>query len=312
MNKIYSLKGKKIWVSGHTGMVGSALIRKLDRTNYNVLTIERKKLDLRIQSDVDSWINKNSPEIIFHIAGKVGGILENSNKPADFISENLQIQNNVINSAFKCGVKRLIFLGSACIYPISDKPIKENDLLQGKLEPTNRSYSIAKIAGIEMCRAFSQQFGVNYTSVQPNNLYGPNDNFTDDSAHVISSLFRKLEFAKKKNLENCSIWGTGKPKREFLFVDDLVDALIIISEYYNSIEPINVGSGEEIRIKDLAYLIKEIVKYKGKLIFDNSYPDGVKRKFLDSSKITQLGWKAKINLEQGLKRTYNWYKKNSS
>lgn len=312
MNKIYSLKGKKIWVSGHTGMVGSALIKKLESIKYDVMTIERKKLDLRIQSDVDFWINKNSPDIIFHIAGKVGGILENSNKPAEFISENLQMQNNVINSAFKFGVKRLIFLGSACIYPISNKPIKEHELLLGELEPTNRSYSIAKIAGIEMCRAFSQQFGVNYTSVQPNNLYGPNDNFTDDSAHVISSLLRKLHFAKIKNLENCTIWGTGKPKREFLFVDDLVDALIIISEYYDSIEPINVGSGEEIRIKDLAYLIKEIVKYNGKLIFDKSYPDGVMRKFLDSSKITNLGWKARIKLEQGLKRTYNWYKKNSS
>ena len=312
MNKIYSLKGKKIWVSGHTGMVGSALIKKLESIKYDVLTIERKKLDLRIQSDVDFWINKNSPDIIFHIAGKVGGILENSNKPAEFISENLQMQNNVINSAFKFGVKRLIFLGSACIYPISNKPIKEHELLLGELEPTNRSYSIAKIAGIEMCRAFSQQFGVNYTSVQPNNLYGPNDNFTDDSAHVISSLLRKLHFAKIKNLENCTIWGTGKPKREFLFVDDLVDALIIISEYYDSIEPINVGSGEEIRIKDLAYLIKEIVKYNGKLIFDKSYPDGVMRKFLDSSKITKLGWKARIKLKQGLKRTYNWYKKNSS
>ena len=221
------------------------------------------------------------------------------------------MQNNVINSAYKFGVKRLIFLGSACIYPISNKPIKEHELLLGELEPTNRSYSIAKIAGIEMCRAFSQQFGVNYTSVQPNNLYGPNDNFTDDSAHVISSLLRKLHFAKIKNLENCTIWGTGKPKREFLFVDDLVDALIIISEYYDSIEPINVGSGEEIRIKDLAYLIKEIVKYNGKLIFDKSYPDGVMRKFLDSSKITKLGWKARIKLKQGLKRTYNWYKKNS-
>ncbi len=312
MNKIYSLKGKKIWVSGHTGMVGSALIKKLESIKYDVLTIERKKLDLRIQSDVDFWINKNSPDIIFHIAGKVGGILENSNKPADFISENLQMQNNVINSAFKFGVKRLIFLGSACIYPISNKPIKEHELLLGELEPTNRSYSIAKIAGIEMCRAFSKQFGVNYTSVQPNNLYGPNDNFTDDSAHVISSLLRKLHFAKIKNLENCTIWGTGKPKREFLFVDDLVDALIMISEYYDSIEPINVGSGEEIRIKDLAYLIKEIVKYNGKLIFDESYPDGVMRKFLDSSKITNLGWKSRIKLEQGLKRTYNWYKKNSS
>ena len=311
MNKVYSLKGKKIWVSGHTGMVGSALLKKLVSTKYNVLTIERKKLDLRIQSDVEYWIYKNSPDIIFHVAAKVGGILENSNKPADFISENLQIQNNVINAAFKFGVKRLIFLGSACIYPISNKPIKENDLLLGELEQTNRSYSIAKIAGIEMCRAFSQQFGVNYTSVQPNNLYGPNDNFTDDSAHVISSLFRKLDFAKKKNHQNCTIWGTGKPKREFLFVDDLVDALIIISEYYDSIEPINVGSGEEIKIKDLAYLIKEIVKYNGKLIFDKSYPDGVMRKFLDSSKITRLGWKARINLEQGLKRTYNWYKKNS-
>ncbi len=310
MNKVFSLKGKKIWVSGHTGMLGSSLVRKFEKMKYNVLKVERKKLDLTIQSEVNSWIKKNKPDIIFHTAAKVGGILENSQKPADFISENLQIQNNVITSAFNNGIKRLIFLGSACIYPISNKPIKENHLLGGKLESTNRAYSVAKISGIEMCRAFSEQYGVNYTSVQPNNLYGPCDNFTDDSAHVISSLFRKLYIAKNEKKKNCRIWGTGKPRREFLYVDDLVEALIIISERYDSIEPINVGSGEEINIKDLASLIKKIVKFKGNLIFDKSYPDGVMRKLLNSEKITKLGWSAKVKLIDGLKKTYSWYKRN--
>ncbi len=311
MNNKFSLAGKRIWITGHKGMLGSSLLNHLEKKTKNILIATKSELDLRNYLEVDKWIKKKKPEIIFHTAAKVGGILENAEKPATFISENLQIQTNVITLAFKNGIKRLIFLGSACIYPISKKPIKEVDLLSGKLEPTNRSYSVAKISGIEMCRAFSEQFGVNFISVQPNNLYGPNDNFVDDSAHVISSLIRKIYFAKKKKLQQCKIWGTGKPKREFLFVDDLAKALIIIAERYNDIEPINVGSGEEINIHKLSKLIKEIIQFKGKLIFDDSFPDGVMRKFLDSTKIKALGWYPRVSLKKGLKKTYLWFLKNN-
>ncbi len=310
MNNPYSLVNKKIWVTGHTGMLGSSLLKQLEKEKHNILIVSKSDLDLRNQAQVDEWVKSKKPDFIFHTAAKVGGILENSQKPAMFISENLQMQTNVITSAYKNSVKRLVFMGSACIYPISKEPIKETDLLGGKLEPTNRSYSVAKISGIELCRAFSEQFGVNYISVQPNNLYGPNDNFEDDSAHVISSLIRKLYFAKINKLENCKIWGTGKPKREFLYVDDLARALILIAEKYNDKDPINVGSGEEINIQKLSSMIKNTIDYKGKLIFDDSFPDGVMRKFLDSTKIKSLGWKPKINLMEGLKRTYLWFLKN--
>ncbi len=256
MNDSYSLVNKKIWVTGHKGMLGSSLLKQLEKEKYNILIVSKSDLDLRNQAQVDEWVKSKKPDFIFHTAAKVGGILENSQNPAMFISENLQMQTNVITAAYKNSVKRLVFMGSACIYPISKEPIKETDLLGGKLEPTNRSYSVAKISGIELCRAYSEQFGVNYISVQPNNLYGPNDNFKDDSAHVISSLIRKLYFAKQNKLENCKIWGTGKPKREFLYVDDLARALILIAEKYNDKDPINVGSGEEINIQKLSSMIR--------------------------------------------------------
>ena len=312
MTKFYSLKNKKIWITGHNGMVGRALLKKLKKMKYKILHVDRKKLDLRIQSDVDKWIKFNKPEVIFHTAARVGGILENSTKPAMFISDNLQMQTNVITSAHKYDVDRLIFLGSACIYPINNKPIKESDLLAGKLESTNKSYSVAKISGIQMCNAFNEQYGVNYTSVQPNNLYGPNDNFSDDSAHVISSLIRKIHHAKVNKFPSFKVWGSGNPKREFLYVDDLVDALLNITENYKCPEPINVGSGEEITIRKLSELIKKIVNYKGKLIFNKEYPDGVMRKFLDSSKIISMGWKPKVFLEKGLKKTYRWFLNNNT
>ena len=312
MTKIYSLKNKKIWITGHNGMVGRALSKKFKKMKYKILHVDRKKLDLRIQSDVDQWIKVNKPEVIFHTAARVGGILENSTKPAMFISDNLQMQTNVITSAYKYDVDRLIFLGSACIYPINNKPIKESDLLAGKLESTNKSYSVAKISGIQMCNAFYEQYGVNYTSVQPNNLYGPNDNFSDDSAHVISSLIRKIHYAKINKFPSFMVWGSGNPKREFLYVDDLVDALLNITENYKCPEPINIGSGEEITIRKLSELIKKIVNYKGKLVFNKEYPDGVMRKFLDSRKIISMGWKPKVFLEEGLKKTYKWFLNNNT
>ena len=300
----------KIWIAGHNGMVGSAILRNLKRKKLNLLTVSKDKLDLRVQNDVEEWLGKNKPDIIFMAAARVGGILENNNYPADFISENLQIQTNVITSAFKIKVKKIIFLGSACVYPISNKPIKETDLLSGHLEPTNRAYSVAKIAGIEMCRFFSEQYGLNYLSVQPNNLYGPNDNFSSKSGHVIPALIKKMYDAKVKNKKTCEIWGSGKPKREFLFVDDLAEALFFILEKYNQLEPINIGSGSEISMKDLATKIKKIIGFNGELTFNKEYPDGVNRKFLDSSKIKKLGWKPKTSLDKGLKLTVDWFIKN--
>ena len=300
----------KIWIAGHNGMVGSAILRNLKRKKLNLLTVSKDKLDLRVQSDVEEWLGKNKPDIIFMAAARVGGILENNNYPADFISENLQIQTNVITSAYKIKVKKIIFLGSACVYPISNKPIKETDLLSGRLEPTNRAYSVAKIAGIEMCRFFSEQYGLNYLSVQPNNLYGPNDNFSAKSGHVIPALIKKMYDAKVKNKKTCEIWGSGKPKREFLFVDDLAEALFFILEKYKQLEPINIGSGFEITMEDLAIKIKKIIGFNGKLIFNKKYPDGVNRKFLDSSKIKKLGWEPKTSLDKGLKLTVDWFIKN--
>ena len=300
----------KIWIAGHNGMVGSAILRNLKRKKLNLLTVSKDKLDLRVQNDVEKWLGKNKPDIIFLAAARVGGIPENNNYPADFISENLQIQTNVITSAYKIKVKKIIFLGSACVYPISNKPIKETDLLSGHLEPTNRAYSVAKIAGIEMCRFFSEQYGLNYLSVQPNNLYGPNDNFSSKSGHVIPALIKKMYDAKVKNKKTCEIWGSGKPKREFLFVDDLAEALFFILEKYKQLEPINVGSGSEISMKDLAIKIKKIIGFNGELTFNKEYPDGVKRKFLDSSKIKKLGWKPKTSLDKGLKLTVDWFIKN--
>ena len=283
-------------------MVGSAIYRNLKKRKMNLLIVAKDKLDLRIQKDVETWLDKNKPDIIFLAAARVGGILENNNHPAEFISENLQIQTNVITSAHKKNVRQIIFLGSACIYPISNKPIKENDLLSGRLEHTNRAYSVAKIAGIEMCRSFK--------SLMPSNMYGPGDNYDLVSSHFFAALLRKTYLASNSKNKILRIWGSGKPKREFLFVDDLAEALFLILEKYKKIDPINIGSGFEITIHDLALLIKDIIGYNGELIFNQKYPDGVYRKFLDSSKIKNLGWKPKVSIEEGLKLTFEWFLKN--
>ncbi len=304
------IKQKKIWVAGHTGMVGSSICKKLSEMSYKFITVNRSDLDLTRQSDVENWMFKNKPDIIFLAAAKVGGILANSKYPAQFITENIQIQTNVITSAFKNNIKKLIFLGSACIYPISKKAIIEDDLLSGKLESTNRAYSVAKISGIEMCKFYKSQYDVNYISVQPNNLYGPNDNFSENSGHVIPSLIKKIHYAKVNQLPNCELLGTGKPKREFVYVDDLAEALILVAQKYNKIDPINIGSGEEKTIKQLAMIIKKIINYKGNITFNSKYPDGVPRKYLDSSKIYKLGWKPKTKLIEGINTVYNWFLKN--
>ncbi len=303
----FSYKQKKIWVAGHNGMVGSALCKRLQNEKCDLLTVSRKELDLTKALLVDDWIKLNKPQVVFLAAAKVGGIMANSRYPADFITENLLIQTNIIKSCFEANVQKLVFLGSACIYPISHVPIKESFLMNGKLEETNISYAIAKIAGIEMCKAYMKQHKSNYISVQPNNLYGDLDNFSEESGHVIPALIKRIHKAKKDLSSSVAIWGSGKPLREFLYVDDLVDALLLITKKYHDLEPINIGSGEEVSISKLAHLIAKVINYKGKIVFDSKFPDGVPRKFLDNTKLRELGWKSQTKLEVGLKKTYNWF-----
>ena len=305
-------ENSKIYVAGHNGMVGSAIVRKLRFLGHNNLVLKSsKELDLRNIEDVTSFFNKERPEFIFLAAAKVGGILANSNFKADFIYDNLTIQNNVIKSAHLFKVEKLLFLGSSCIYPKNaPQPIKEEYLLTGLLETTNEPYAIAKIAGLKMCQYFREQYGCNFISIMPTNLYGENDNFDLKSSHVLPALLRKFHDGKLNNENKVEIWGSGNPKREFLHVDDLADASVFLMNNYNKSETINVGTGEDISIKDLALLIKKITGFKGDLEWDSSMPDGTYRKLLDVSKIHNLQWKAKINLTDGIKLTYDWYIKN--
>ena len=310
MNNSFSLIDKKIWVAGHNGMVGSALCKRLSNERCNVLTISRNDLDLSKDLDVNDWMQQNRPDVIFLAAAKVGGILHNSRKPADFITENLQIQTNVIKYAHTYNVEKLVFLGSACVYPISEKPIKEDLLLTGQLETTNKAYAVAKIAGIEMCKFYREQYNSNFISVQPNNLYGFKDNFSNNTSHVIPALINRIHNAKKKGEDKVIVWGTGNPQREFVFIEDLADALVFITKEYNDSTPINIGSGEEITIFELAHLITKVIEFRGKLVFDESFPDGVPRKLLDNSKLKKLGWIPKTRLNEGIKMTYSWYLEN--
>ena len=305
-------KNSKIYVAGHNGMVGSAIVRKLKSLGYENLVLKSsKELDLRNSGDVTSFFNKERPEFIFLAAAKVGGILANSNYKADFIFDNLTIQNNVIKNAHLFKVEKLLFLGSSCIYPKnSPQPIKEEYLLTGLLEKTNEPYAIAKIAGLKMCQYFREQYGCNFISIMPTNLYGKNDNFDLKTSHVLPALLRKFHDAKLNKENKVEIWGSGNPKREFLHVDDLADACVFLMNNYNKSETINVGTGVDISIKDLVLLIKKITGFKGDLEWNSSMPDGTYRKLLDVSKIHNLQWKAKINLTDGIKLTYDWYIKN--
>ena len=305
-------KNSKIYVAGHNGMVGSAIVRKLKSLGYKNLVLKSsKELDLRNSEDVTSFFNKERPEFVFLAAAKVGGILANSNYKADFIFDNLTIQNNVIKNAHLFKVEKLLFLGSSCIYPKNaPQPIKEEYLLTGLLETTNEPYAIAKIAGLKMCQYFREQYGCNFISIMPTNLYGKNDNFDLKTSHVLPALLRKFHDAKLNKENKVEIWGSGNPKREFLHVDDLADACVFLMNNYNKSETINVGTGVDISIKDLALLIKKITGFKGDLEWNSSMPDGTYRKLLDVSKINNLQWKAKINLTDGIKLTYDWYIKN--
>lgn len=305
-------KNSKIYVAGHTGLVGSAIIRKLEKLNYtNIVAKSSNDLDLRDFTQVKKFFEQEKPEYVFLAAAKVGGINANNKYPAQFIYDNIIIEANIIENSHKQSVKKLLFLGSSCIYPkMCPQPIKEEYLLSGPLEETNEAYAIAKIAGIKMCQAYNRQYGTNFISCMPTNLYGPNDNFDLQNSHVLPALIRKFYEARLQNLPEITIWGTGKALREFLHVDDLADALIFLMQNYNSSEIINIGTGQDISIYDLANLIKKIVGYAGKIYFDTSMPDGTPKKQLDIEKITAIGWQAKINLEDGIKSTLEWYKKN--
>ncbi|CAN4113291.1 unnamed protein product [Withania somnifera] len=302
----------KIFVAGHRGLVGSAIVRKLNQLGFtNLLLRSHSDLDLTNQSAVDTFFAAAKPDYVILAAAKVGGILANSTYPADFITINLQIQTNVIVSSFNHKVQKLLFLGSSCIYPkFSPQPIPENALLTSPLEPTNEWYAIAKIAGIKMCQAYKLQHNFNAISAMPTNLYGQNDNFHPENSHVLPALLRRFHEAKVNNLDKVVVWGTGSPLREFLHVDDLADAVVFLLENYSDLEHVNVGSGVEVSIKELAELVKEVVGFKGELIWDSSKPDGTPRKLMDTSKLVGLGWKPKISLRDGLVDTYKWYMEN--
>ncbi len=302
-------KNDKIYIAGHRGMVGSAILRKLESEGYTDIVVRNsKELDLRVQTDVEAFFAEEKPDYVILAAAKVGGIVSNNTYRADFMYDNLMIQNNIIHASYVHKVTKLLFLGSSCIYPrMAPQPLKEEYLLTGLLEHTNEPYAIAKITGIKMCEAYRDQYGCNYISVMPTNLYGPNDNYDLKNSHVLPALIRKIHEAKISNAPSVVIWGTGTPMREFLHADDLADACYYLIRNYNEPGFVNVGVGEDIAIKDLAALIKRIVDYEGEIIHDLSKPDGTPRKLMDVSKLTALGWKAKISLEDGIRKVYEEY-----
>lgn len=303
------MKFRRVWIAGHSGMVGSALCRALEARGNEVLKVSRQELDLRDQPRVYEWIKESQPDAIIFSAAKVGGILANDTYPAEFIHDNLVIQSNVIHGAHLADVNRLVFLGSSCIYPkFAEQPIREASLLTGPLEPTNEWYAIAKIAGLKMCQAYRRQYGRSFISVMPCNLYGVNDHFDLNNSHVLPALLRKLHTAKVEKSPNVVVWGTGSPLREFLYVDDLAGAVVFCLDNYDESEHINIGFGSDVSIRELALSIKRIVGYEGELTFDVSKPNGTPRKLMDSSRIRALGWKPSWNLEDGIAETYRWYR----
>lgn len=299
---------KKIWVAGHRGMVGSALVRRLHSENCTVITATRQELDLKRQDEVERFVQTNRPDAIILAAAKVGGILANDTLPADFLYDNLIIEANIFEAAHLGGVDRLLFLGSSCIYPkFAPQPISEDALLTGPLEPTNEWYAIAKIAGIKLAEAYRRQHGRDYISAMPTNLYGPGDNFDLQSSHVLPALIRKAHLAKVTGASEITIWGTGTPRREFLHVDDCADALVFLLKNYSDAQHVNVGSGEDIEIIELARLVCGVVGYEGKIAHDLSKPDGTPRKLMSTDKLKNMGWKPRISLEEGIRAVYDWF-----
>jgi GDP-L-fucose synthase len=307
-------KDSKIYIAGHTGLVGRSLEKALKKEGYkNILISSHGELDLRNQNYVQDFFEKERPEYVFFAAGKVGGITANVTYPAEFIYDNLAMQTNVINSSWKNNVKKLMYFGSCCAYPTeSNQSIKEDDLFRGKLEPTNEPFAVAKLAGIRMCQAYNKQYGCNFISVMPSNLYGPNDNFHPQNAHVIGSAMNLIHNAKENNLKSVTFGGTGAPVRDWLYVDDLADACLFLMQNYDSSELINIGTGVGTSKKDIVYQIKDIEGFNGQIIFDSTKPDGMMKRVLDVEKINSLGWKAKTNLEDGIKRTYEWFLENKA
>lgn len=304
----FALAGKRIFVAGHRGMVGSALVRRLAGEQAGILTADRDELDLTRQAEVEAWMQEHKPQVVVIAAARVGGILANSTQPVEFLTENLLIELNLIHAAHAVGVEKLLLLGSSCIYPRDcPQPIREDYLLTGPLEPTNAAYALAKIAGVELCRAYHRQYGANFICAMPTNLYGPGDNFDLVSSHVLPALLRKMHDATVTGAAEVTIWGSGTPRREFMHVDDLADACVFLLHHYARAEPINVGWGRDISIADLATAIAQLVGFSGRLRFDNAQPDGVSRKLLDTTRLSTLGWRPQITLQQGLERTLAWY-----
>lgn len=305
-------KNSKIYVAGHRGLVGSAIVRNLEERGFtNIIGKTHKELDLTRQDEVEKFFEAEKPEYVFLAAAKVGGIQANNTTPAEFIYDNLMIETNIINSAYKNKVKKLLFLGSSCIYPkFAEQPIKEEYLLTGELEPTNEAYAIAKITGIELCKFYRRQYGCDFISAMPTNLYGINDNFDLETSHVLPALIRKFHEAKVNNTEEVVMWGTGKPLREFMYVDDLADALVHLMLNYSDEIHVNMGTGKDLTIGELAEIVKEVVGFKGKIVNDLSKPDGTPRKLLDVSRLESTGWKYKTELKEGIEKVYEWYLEN--
>jgi GDP-L-fucose synthase len=307
----YDLRGKRVWVAGHRGMVGGALMRRLASEGCQVLTATRNDVDLRRQAGVESWMSRMRPQAVFVAAATVGGIHANDTRPAEFLYDNLVIETNIIHGAWLNGVEKLMFLGSSCIYPrLAEQPIREGALLTGPLEPTNEWYAIAKIAGIKMCQAYRRQYGCDYVSAMPTNLYGPQDNYDLMSSHVVPALLVKAHQAKLRNAPELEVWGSGTPRREFMYVDDLADALVFLMENYSGDEHVNVGVGSDVTIRELAETVMRVVGYQGEIRYDSSKPDGTPRKLMGSDKLLGMGWTPKTSLEEGLSRAYEWFLEN--
>ena len=308
MNLAYALRGKRVWVAGHNGLVGSALVRRLASEECEIITAPRGEFDLRDPAKVDRWMREAHPQAVFLAAARVGGIHANNTRPAEFIYDNLMIQTNVLEAARRYGVEKLMFLGSSCIYPrMAPQPMPESALLSGPLEPTNQWYAVAKIAGIKLAQAYRRQYGCDFISVMPTNLYGPGDNFDLTSSHVVPALIAKAHRAKIDGAESLEIWGTGQPMRELLYVDDAADGMVFIMRHYSDEEIINVGVGQDLTIAGLAEAVCRVTGFRGSVRFDASKPDGAPRKLVDVSRLNALGWRPKVSLEEGLKRTYRWY-----
>jgi GDP-L-fucose synthase len=306
----YGIRGKRVWVAGHRGMAGSAIVRRLASEDCEVLTVTHEEVDLESQAEVEAWMKSARPQAVFLAAAKVGGILANSKYPADFIYRNLAIESNIVHASYKAGVEKLLFLGSSCIYPrLAPQPMTEEMLLTGPLEPTNEWYAIAKIAGIKLCQAYRRQYGCDFISAMPANLFGPGDNYDPESSHVAAAMQVKVHRAKQDGAKSLEIWGSGTPKREFLYVDDLADALVFMMKRYSGELHLNIGTGTEISIRELAELVGRVVGWSGQFVYERTKPDGMPRKVMDGSRLAAMGWRAKTPLEDGFRAAYAWYLK---